>query len=679
MSTLANTQSYFLLQQNWRKIFLILICIMATPSAFAKTKTTAPIYVINLVSNTKPVSIPRNPHKELNKYKFYLTSSVKNKTRWHRLRVGFFKSRRDARAVLKKIKPVYPDAWLTRAGKSEVSLAKKWFNGSSVPASQPAQQASDSNAQKVSDLLEKGRQAMLDEKFPFAIKIFTKILTLPAGKKLPEARELLGLAREKNGQLAHARAEYEEYLRQYSKGKDAERVRQRLLGIVTARDEPRVDLKNDKKKTTTDWRIVNSLSQFYRTENSHLDGVGDTTVDNSISSEFNSNGRYRGTTFDMRYRVDATVRNMFIPSSKPTDSRLSTAYFDISARNKGMSFRIGRQTHNSDGVLGRFDGMLLGYRFQSQWKFNYLYGYPVDLASMGTINTNRHFEGISLDIGTLAKYWNLNIFNIRQSTLNIIDRNAIGGEIKYVAKDYSTLSLIDYDIEYSVLNTAMFVGNWRFDNKASLNFTFDYRNTPPLTTTNALIGQTVLTLQELQASYNMDQIRQLARDRTLRYTTMVISGTYPLNQTFMLSGDITTSSLGASPASGGVGATPASGTDTYYSGMLTSTDLFGINDISTLNVRQTKTATVKSNIYSLTTRLPVGKTWRIKPLLRLDQQSRTNGDILNISKTNLKLDYLKNRNTKWEFELGVENTETISTATTHDKNTYFSIGYIYDF
>ena len=53
-----------------------------------------------------------------------------------------------------------------------------------------------------------------------------------------EAQEYLGLARERNGQLAHAKAEYRIYLAKYPEGEDAQRVRQRLDALVTAYQAP---------------------------------------------------------------------------------------------------------------------------------------------------------------------------------------------------------------------------------------------------------------------------------------------------------------------------------------------------------------------------------------------------------------------------------------------------------
>ena len=49
--------------------------------------------------------------------------------------------------------------------------------------------------------------------YPKALALLTKLQRQPEFPERARAQELLGLARERSGQLAHAKAEYEEYLR----------------------------------------------------------------------------------------------------------------------------------------------------------------------------------------------------------------------------------------------------------------------------------------------------------------------------------------------------------------------------------------------------------------------------------------------------------------------------------
>src|SRR5881227_2553095 len=62
------------------------------------------------------------------------------------------------------------------------------------------------------------RAALAARDYPKAIALLTKLQRQAEFPDRAHAQELLGLARERSGQLAHAKAEYEEYLRGYPHG-----------------------------------------------------------------------------------------------------------------------------------------------------------------------------------------------------------------------------------------------------------------------------------------------------------------------------------------------------------------------------------------------------------------------------------------------------------------------------
>src|SRR6266436_5209023 len=96
---------------------------------------------------------------------------------------------------------------------------------------------SDSDLRVVAASMDEGRAALKRSSFREAIQLFTKALGYPENQYSAEAQELLGVARQRSGQLAQARAAYEDYLRRYPGGEGSERVKQRLAGIVTAQDD----------------------------------------------------------------------------------------------------------------------------------------------------------------------------------------------------------------------------------------------------------------------------------------------------------------------------------------------------------------------------------------------------------------------------------------------------------
>ena len=81
--------------------------------------------------------------------------------------------------------------------------------------------------------------------------------------------------------------------------------------------------------------------------------------------------------------------------------------------------RLGRQTRNSSGVLGRFDGILLGYQAKSNLRFNLVGGFPVLTSRQTYVLKDRYFYGASVDVG--AKQSPL------QTTLYWFDQRSKGG------------------------------------------------------------------------------------------------------------------------------------------------------------------------------------------------------------------------------------------------------------
>ncbi len=76
-----------------------------------------------------------------------------------------------------------------------------------------------------------GRKALNVGENEAALKIFNAILNLPPNKQSQVAQEWVGVARQQSREYEKAKAEYELYLKLYSEGEDAVRVR-RTVSIV---------------------------------------------------------------------------------------------------------------------------------------------------------------------------------------------------------------------------------------------------------------------------------------------------------------------------------------------------------------------------------------------------------------------------------------------------------------
>lgn len=541
---------------------------------------------------------------------------------------------------------------------------------------------------KTRTMMERARQAMIDNDYPLAIAIYTKLLASEDLQERKDALEFLGVARERNNQASQARLIYTEYMQKYPGGADAERIQQRLIGLATATSAPKRELvQTETKKPETKWEYVSVLSQFYRKQESKFDTNPAATTDNSISTDFSTNGRYRGERYDMRNQFNINNRHSFLDqtttSSSSKDTRINSLYIDVSDKVTGVSGRLGRQTQNSFGVSGRFDGAFLSYRFDPQYKVNLVYGFPVDFTKTSGVNSDKNIYGISLDMGTFAQSWDVSVFTLSQAIDGIEDRRAVGTEVKYITTDFTAFGLVDYDYLFNSLNTALFVGSWRFKDNSSFNLNLDYRNSPFLTMSNALIGTTYTSLSSMLQIYPESTVKQLALDRTARSRTMTMSYNTPLSEKYQLTADVTATELGGTPASVDPAVDATAGTDTefYYSVQLIGNGILFADDVTLFGLRYSDATTSKTSSLSFSTRTSMGADWKINPRFYIDKQELADGTERLLLKPYLKFDYRATKALKFEIELGYEHVDSTGglNGDTSESNQYIFIGYIYDF
>ena len=371
---------------------------------------------------------------------------------------------------------------------------------------------------KMSELMDEAGGAMIDRNFRRAVQLYTKVLRNPDTVFRQDAQELLGLARHRNGQLAHAKAEYEKYLQLYPEGPGADRVRQRLSGLLTAAARPKDKLRPAKipeavGESAWDHQMFGSLSEFYNYNDTEFqDGTRTVNQSESLTSlDFNT--RSRTDRYEIRTQFFGTYEADLRNNGSSDLTRVNNLFVDLEDRKWGLMGRFGRQSQSSGGVLGRFDGGVISYDILPNFKINGVFGYPVVSSNDSAFDTDKHFYGTSVDLGTFWNSLDLNLFTINQEVDGITDRRSVGGEIRYFDPKRSLFSFVDYDISYGELNIFLINGGWTLPTKTRLTLVLDYRRSPILTTSNALIGQTVTDISGLLNTFTEDEIRQLQVQR----------------------------------------------------------------------------------------------------------------------------------------------------------------------
>jgi len=511
--------------------------------------------------------------------------------------------------------------------------------------------------EKLAKLMNEAKEAMLKSENRRAVQLYTKVIRTAEGELKKQAQELLGLARERNGQFAHAKAEYEKYLQDYPDGQDADRVRQRLAGLVTAAKSPKTPLRKivsstklEQKLSKWDTRFYGRLSEFYFYDQTTPED-GDRLVNRSdLRTDLDFNARWRNDDYDMLLQYFGSHTANLLSGEQ--ESRLSKLSFSI--RNHDWFGKIGRQTRTSGGVLGRFDGLHLAHNISPKITINGVAGYPVESSRQTDIESDKKFYGVSLDFGTYLDKWDFTAFFIQQENHGVTDRQAIGGEVRYFDPQTSFFNLIDYDTMFNELNNFLFNGYRKLSDKTTVNVSLDYRKSPFLMTNNAIQGQGVRDLSDLFGTFTQDELMQLAKDRTAISKASTFGVTQEIHKDFQLTGEITFSELEATPTSGGVEGMPGTGTDIAYLIQSIFTNTFVENDAVVAGFRYSDTQNYDTYSFNVNCRFPYKRKLRFIPKVRLDyREGKDSGDDRVTLRSSMRVDYLLERWIRLDVEGGL--------------------------
>ena len=553
--------------------------------------------------------------------------------------------------------------------------ASKADNGKSAGALEPSQSPlrrainDEDLTPEMLDVTMKGvREALPQGDVDRAINLLSKVLAARDRRYAQEAKELLGVAHEKKGMIADAKADYQDYLALYPKGPGTDRVRARL----TVLDQSGPSLFDQLKKSQMDAALpvpppigdgkvkdgiaAASSANWGETQNGaqqKKDPKASTITQNgSASLYYNRNqggrdffvpprlqlgwdkenvyqlyqnnvfgtidydGRFDNAEFTGRVHVSSSQDNRYI-SGQNDETAISALYFDGKAKESGISGRIGRQTVYSGGVLGRFDGVSASYQIDENIKFNAVTGAPVERSRDAPFLNDSYFYGISADFDHWRQGVDSSLYFFDQRTDGLVDRQGIGTELRYSDEAMSGFATVDYDIHYLELNEAVLTGTYIFPGFSTLGLNFDYRRAPLIFTSNALQSQGVASLSDLLKIYTHDDIERFSLDRTAKSYSAGANVSHPLNEHLLFSGDVTLTYVSGTPASGGVAASPSMGTEFYSSMQLTQSDVFTAGDSYTGSLRFADSQTAFRYMIEGSARYPVTNDWRLGPVLRL--------------------------------------------------------------
>lgn len=221
---------------------------------------------------------------------------------------------------------------------------------------------------------------------------------------------------------------------------------------------------------------------------------------------------------------------------------------------------------------------MFSFNLAQPFRLNFVAGSPVLRRRDASFQDVRYFYGVSLDIGSLYGF-DLSLFAIEQRDRSILDRQAVGGELRYVDIEKSVFATLDYDIHYQELNAAIINGSWSLADKTNLHAAFDYRNSPYLSTWTALQSQVYPTLYEMLKVHTIEEVETYAVDRTASFTSASVGFSRPINEKFQVNFDATITNFTGTPASGGIDATLGTGNEYFASSQIIGSAVFTPDDL----------------------------------------------------------------------------------------------------
>jgi tetratricopeptide (TPR) repeat protein len=634
-------------------------------------------YSVNLLSSKSPI-----PTAEVARARtllgvpvFVSQTEVKGEM-WNRLRAGPFFSKGAAEKVLREAQKSYSGVWVGIEDEAQAPDATRDDRKTVKPESGAPPQTLHRDP-GLDAMLSDARAANGKKRYDEAVALLEKILLSPDYANRADAQELLGLVRERNKQFAHAKNEYEEYLRQYPDGPGAERVRARLRAVRQASLPGRKGT-GEGGGGDEGWRIYGSVDQTWRRDNSQVrtDAQSrDFVSQNALISGVDLVARHRGERYDFTSRISAGYLNDFMPDGRGDQRRISVAYAELRDRERNWSIKGGRQSRGMSGLFNSFDGVLANWQMRPQLSFSVVAGLPVENSREG-LDSHRRFVGVSADYANAAHTWDTSLYAIAQQYYGETDRQSVGVETRYLKSGRTLIALFDYDVHFSDVNNAMVLGTFVLPDSFTLNASAGHQRSPTLSLRNALVGQPVLTFDELRTMFTPSELEQLAKDRSTTLDQASIAISHPFGQRAQWTLSAYAVDISGMPASGGVDAMPAYGLDSSLTGEVLVNGLLREGDASTIAVRYQQGAGASTYSLGASNRMPLGASWRLLSRVRADHRELTdNGTVQWLYAPSFRLDFLR-RYGQIEFEAGAEFGDRTTRGVT-ERNTryFFSLGY----
>lgn len=535
--------------------------------------------------------------------------------------------------------------------------------------------SSDKKVEKSVDLMmAKARQSITFGNNKGAIDSLRKILRKKNHGHTQEAFELLGLALERDKQIPRAKYEYRKYLKNYPEGEGSARVSQRLAALRAIRTKPKRKLRRSKlakrrDKIMTFGRFTQAYSEYYvdRELAGLAEDIEQELQQRLLSSNFSVKSRYRSEdrtifgVFNASHSRDFLAGTAGREDDDRDDSDIRRMYIDVDDHAYKVVGKVGRQSSRNGGVFGTFDGVVAGYRISPRWLASVMAGKPIIRTYTDIDIYEKSFYGVKFDVTSEDKKFSNNVFFVQQEVDGILDRQAIGGDVRYAKKGLSIFGLLDYDLFYNDVSLFNVRVGWSYSKSNKLNFSFNRRQL--YMTSRALEGMSVNTIDELLDVIPEKEIQRIAKERTRSNDTLTIGNSYQINKDQQFNVDVTILQSSGSP--GGIDPlevppndiifpVEATGSQYIYSLQWISSNTFVERDLYVLGLRQSEFSRYTDTSAFVNARVPINKKWRSGFRLNVSSRESTSFGGRSTVSPLIKLNYRLSRAWSFDSEIGFD-------------------------
>jgi hypothetical protein len=476
------------------------------------------------------------------------------------------------------------------------------------------------------------------------------------------------------------------------------------------------------KSDAPTWKIVGTISSFYMRDdafvavrnssvapNLNLNADDTLVLQNAIFTSTNLVGTWNSDHTSGRIRVDAGLEHRFdTVQNGPTGSQVdqfgvAQASIDVVLKDLNLRAIIGRQTYNGDGIFGRFDGAVLSWLALPYLKLDLFAGSSANSRFNLPFDDPRYFYGFGIGTGPLSNGLDASIYFNEQRSGSLLDRRAVGADIKYSDPTKFAFATVDYDLRFQALGQAVVSGSWTFPNKLTVYGGADYHRVPFLSSSNVLLNRPFATLYDFLKNQiaigqplSNDQINRIVLDETPVYKSAMLGFSYPITDKLQVSADATIANLSEAiiPAAllDPTLAQLATGNEYYFTTQLIGTNIFKEGDMYVGAFHYAQQSTDKQYVLDLSARWPVTKDLMVGPRVRLGYSEFLPGGVLSNGQPtginvvqysvmpSLQINYNWNPNLSFEMEVGSQLTYGVQPAlTTRDTEVFVTAGFRYSF